>query len=1240
VPDWREEDGNDVIGYRARYYECGSGGRMFAAPRIEADVDYTVVHDGKAIQFSLTGLASEKEYIVQLAALTQFGQGSWSTESQRLSTWRCAPLPLAPQIILRTHTALVVGWSLNEVGRSPETLGHDEDILEFVVQTDIALSSPVQANLMNCTYISLEQATKLGQVLHEDSKFAQRSDVNEQHPLDEEIPVLAPSGGHTDEPSVFGDAMICDGILAPHLPTYAAVVRDLKPNHTYIVSIYAVSCAGMGCASRKSQEQATLALAPRIDDLQIDEVQHDRIQVSWNLPRLRLPFAQSTCEQLGLVESVAELEVVGFDVRCAASTTWTRLHWRDPEHMQIGRLQRDDNGRGYVVVSELDAGRPYIVELRACSASGAGEWCRLDKQPVCTAIDSPAPPPPELVKNTSHSLTFSFAGVEDHRIVAYQVRRYEGWMGRWGRASSPFQFNADLPGVRVTSERRWVVTIEDLQSETTHALQLRGITSTGHVTKWSSWSEAMSTLRESHGDCMEAPGITAPFPRLASPASGPSVSVSQVGKAVDMGFESANDLTEKLKAIIAFIMDYATSGVQLPSITVPSISERAASLLQENRCSNAAAVDMVSKFQDDGTWKSKLPDFLIHQAPVAGCSTLLLRELWQNLRHCAVIAHLYGHDTQSSETRALLFTCLLPQCGDGRLGTEAPDATWGTTYHTFTDGQILERVANDLAKASFVHATSMRNAGHTVGGLEATGLVLREYSVASPFSEFKFGEIDTQLAETLSMAGSAGLSAAAAEDTGPPNPTRVARALFKPPKAEEHPATILCLFALWLLPLFVSACRFAAKRLLPLLAQTIRMDLSLAGIVVLLIVAQIIGVAIIIWIQEIVDRMIRFPATFVFVVYAAAPGASIWLATRSMLKGLVVAPCFALLGLYSLGTGYLRWADDLLDDNTLERRAVPRIVWGRRRQAYAVRVHSILWAVLVSDFIIEEVLGQWCGFHSVRLLGPPQAPAGQETTTPAEYQPPAFALFIAAAAAHQHVLTLTKRQTVLVRMLGARCSQLPNLRLFLMGAPSVTGQHAEALSFLRNVSPSKWWCCLVLFLRRWGAVGGVLIPLSLYVLRDPQHLGAMPKETLVPLAMAIGAVLGHSASSSFAALWHACEGHLEAEYRVLHLFPHMSPQARDWACDALSQAVRQSTKDKATEPDGMIWAAVAMVRGTTSWAVSSIAGVLSRPGSTQGRGSPLLSSANTTTMPGGSAAHSASHGSSTAGGLRRRTASK
>jgi len=914
----------------------------------------------------------------------------------------------------------------------------------------------------------------------------------------------------------------------------------------------------------------------------VDEVQHDQVQISWELP--------------------------SHAVRCASYTAWTRPSWRDPAYAEVEAISQQSSSasdagteRMQMSVLELEPERQYVIEVRAHSSRGAGEWCRTGDQPICTAIVAPPPLAPELVYATPRALTFSFAGVEDPRVTSYEVRRYEGWAGSWGRASRPLKFDAQSLAVRVTSEKRWVVNMDQLRSETAYTLQLRGVTEA--VTQWSPRSEAMFTL-EGNGDqedLDEGVGVNDGSPvSLLKPAVAGAPALGSF-PVVDNP-ESVEEFSKKLEAVLFFTMDYATAGVRLPSVRIPSVAEQADELLRLHQASHAAAIATAAKIEDDASWRTKLPDFLIQQVPVVGCSTLLLRELWRNIRRCALIAHLYGHDTSTPEVQALILTCLMP------TGTPPSSSATGATVSASSSSSAaaaaaanpmgsvgVEDVVNSsrkvallvsraLAKETLVRATGLRSAGQVVGLLELAGRMLRGGGLSDgPAGQGDMppsgssGSGKNARAAVEDFAGSSSSSAAEAEMGEMASPARVALVVFRPQNVEERPVIVLGFLALWLLPMFVSLARFTAARLLPLLARRVQMELPLAGVVGLLIVMQVIGIAAAIWVQQNMTHFVSIPATLVFVLYAAIPGGSIYLATRSVLQGAEEAPFFALLGVYNLASGYLRWADDVNDDAALEQRPAPRISGGRRR---VTALRRGLWLLLLADFVVEEILGRVCGLHSARLLGPPPRAEAGSAATVVEYRTVSFLLGLLSAWSQARVLALLQRRTVLLRLLGARKAIFGGLTLLLMGAFAVVQQN-RTVGFLREVSPTPWWCCMVLWIRQFGAVVGAVLPLVFHILLQPRYLGQLSLDGLVPMSVAVGAVLGNVLCSSFHALWFEKREHLESDYRVLHLFPHMSSQARSKASVAMRLAFKRGAE--ATTHTAVEWAASRTVRTVSNW---------------------------------------------------------
>jgi len=352
------------------------------------------------------------------------------------------------------------------------------------------------------------------------------------------------------------------------------------------------------------------------------------------------------------------------------------------------------------------------------------------------------------------------------------------------------------------------------------------------------------------------------------------------------------------------------------------------------------------------------------------------------------------------------------------------------------------------------------------------------------------------------------------------------------------------------------------------------MELPLAGVVASLLAAQVLSVLIAAWVQQNLAHFVTIPATLVFLLHASIPGASTCLAVRGILQGAAEAPFFALLGFYNLASGYLRWADDLSDDAALEKREPPSIVHGRKRMK---RARQVLWVLLLVDFVVEELLGRVCQFHGVRLLGGTSA---DSAVTLAEYRTLSFAVGLFAAWAQAKLLELFQRRAVLLRLLGAQKTLFTGLTMLLIGALAVVQQ--GIITFLREVSPTPCWCCVILWLRKHGAILGVMLPLVFHGLLQPRYLGSWPVDSLVPIAVAVGAVLGSLCCRTFSALWLEKHDTLESDYRVLLLFPHMSSQARNRASAAMLLAFRKGAS--VTTTTAVEWATTRMARTALDYA--------------------------------------------------------
>eukprot|EP00930_Biecheleria_cincta_P054968 TRINITY_DN41341_c0_g1_i1.p1 TRINITY_DN41341_c0_g1~~TRINITY_DN41341_c0_g1_i1.p1 ORF type:complete len:1899 (+),score=291.02 TRINITY_DN41341_c0_g1_i1:103-5799(+) len=1173
TPDWAEDEESDVLGYSVRFFECGRYVPHSSWVQVD-EVDLVTGNTGSGyVQFQLVGLLPERQYVVQIAAFTPAGRGPWSEQSERLSTWCVAPQMQAPRALFRTHTSLVLGWDPKASGLDIElpacALAHDEEIVEFVVKATASTGSSrggVSHRVDICTVDSLANAWR------DASCDAGSSWAAEQ--TAKQVSTGLSSGTTAPMTRLAGNSsMVCEMPDGSCL-RFVAVITGLLPGSTYVMNVIAVAASGEGKVSASSTEVCTLPVAPVVENAQVDEVQSDQIQISWEHLHVEPGLSLKTCERLGILTSVEELELRGYSVRCALWTTWTRLAWRDPAYAEVETLPVNEAGRVHFAVLELEPEQQYMIEVRAHGLKGGGEWCRISENAICTAVVAEAPLPPELVYATPHALAFSFAGVEDDLITAYEVRRQEGWTGGWKRPSKPLRFDRKSLAVRVTSENRWVVTMDQLQIGTPYSLQLRGVTASDGVTKWSARSEAMCTLQATDGE--EVPELEVGVGVNDTTAGQAQPTNSQQHVPENPAAESVDDLSKKLEAVLSFLMEQATAGVRLPKVTIPSVAEKADELLREHSGSRDSAILAAAQIEDDASWRTKLPDFLIQQVPVVGCGTVLLRELWRNIRRCALIAQLYGHDTRSTETQALILTCLVPTssgspalpttaaAGQGQQGSiqSSGGMSSGSLEDVMTSRRVALLVSRALAKETFVRATGLKSAATVVGLLEQAGLFIASSSQAGV--KAALGRDASASKQSAANVPEAKSNVDLNDDLSLqelPSPVRMAILVFRPLKnQDETPLVVLSLLALWLLPVFIAAARFIASKLFPLLTQRVQMELPLAAIVGLLLAAQVFGVSAMVWFQQNLGTFVSVPATLIFVLYAVIPGISVSLATRSVLQGAREAPFFVILGLFNLTSGYLRWAGDVIDDAVLEERPLPQAALYRKQ---VEQIKRTLWIFLLVDFVLEELLGQVIGLHSFRILGPPQ----KSGVTLTEYRTLAFVIGLLAAWAQAKVLELLQRRTVLLRLLGARNTFLGGLTLLLTGAFAVV-QQPKTIVFLREVSPAPWWCCMVLWTRKFGALAGALVPMAFFVLLHPKALGSLAADVLVPTSLFMGALLGYLFCQTFNNLWLEKREHLESDYRVLHLFPNISVQARDKAAVAMRMALTRgaaATKNTATQ---------------------------------------------------------------------------
>eukprot|EP00929_Paragymnodinium_shiwhaense_P086092 TRINITY_DN46590_c0_g1_i1.p1 TRINITY_DN46590_c0_g1~~TRINITY_DN46590_c0_g1_i1.p1 ORF type:complete len:1903 (+),score=416.66 TRINITY_DN46590_c0_g1_i1:129-5837(+) len=1185
VADWQpEEEVSDVKQYRARYYECARFGPHGAW--VQAEVEFSERPDEDAVDFWLLGLQPDRQYVVQVAAVTDAGQGPWSKQSPPVSTWRVAPAVATPRVVLRTQSVCAVGWTLEpREDDARQAKLHEEGVLSFNVTMTIPGSSRADAVAV---LVDRSEAERLAGVWQSNRTAVSDAVAAAAAKWPASATLLLDPG----EPQA--------GAL------YVAAIHGLAANQSYVCSVSALTAAGEGKSSSPSAEVRTLPLAPLVEGLQIDEALRDELRLSCRhlVPPCDLP--DDVVRALDMERALDDLKVRGYSARCAEKASWTRLNWKEPLYVDVGSETRN---RIALALSGLETEQPYVIEARTHSHGGVGEWRRLETSDKAsfTAILSPPPPAPEMVYALPRSLTFSFAGSGDKRVVAYEVRAFElspaaaavaaaAAAGShefdaslWQSPPKPLEFDGQSPAVRITSELRWIVHIDNLRADTAYVLRLRGVTQAGTGTEWSAASEVMTTLSASEAggddrgaaptDAADTSPSVASGAVLANPPAHAIVKKAGADSAdaarVDAGggAKSVDEFSKKLDAVLSFTLDYATAGVRLPSIRVPSVAEQATELLQQHKGSVAAAVKAAAQLRDEeASWQSKLPDFLIQQVPVVGCSTLLLRELWRSIRRVALIAHLYGHNVRAADTQALILTCLVPTGCGGIFVSTAPTgqatAGQGTAAAAVdlediaaSSRRVVLLVARALAKETFEKApqelkvpvasaslTSLLEVTGRILGAAASNAVERSTealsvstALATPASKDDASLPGKQRSATSACAGELeNLATAAAADAMQTTPERVALVVFRPEHMAERPLVVLGFLALWLLPLLIAFAHGFGQFIVGLHS----------GLVVLL-ASQTVAALGWIWMRFHFDSIVEsIPATFVFVVYNSIVGIASAMAMWSLLQTLREDRFLLLLSLYNLSSCYLRWAEDLSDDAELEGTQQPAVARARNSVRLA---RMVLWVALLCTYVVDALLGCGLGIRSLRLLH--NAEPSDLDASNSRYLL-TYASELLAAWAQGRLLELLQRRTVLLRMLGARKAIFAGLSLLLMGAFAVV-QQAKTLTFLRRATPSTWWCTVVMWLRRFGAVAGFCVPVAFALLQWLHHKCGLPRDLVVAAALGLGASSGHLVSASFTVVQARQDDRRDADCGVLLLFPHMSAQARARAGEAMRLASRR-----------------------------------------------------------------------------------
>eukprot|EP00929_Paragymnodinium_shiwhaense_P006776 TRINITY_DN110735_c0_g1_i1.p1 TRINITY_DN110735_c0_g1~~TRINITY_DN110735_c0_g1_i1.p1 ORF type:complete len:681 (-),score=107.46 TRINITY_DN110735_c0_g1_i1:74-2116(-) len=636
--------------------------------------------------------------------------------------------------------------------------------------------------------------------------------------------------------------------------------------------------------------------------------------------------------------------------------------------------------------------------------------------------------------------------------------------------------------------------------------------------------------------------VTAMAPKRALPSGGEEEErPSKRARTYQDAEVLISDVSDKLQSALMSVIKTAIAAAPVESLQIPSVEEEARILLRTHDGKSADAIEAVSELTGGSAWGRVFQEFL-KQLPFCS-SAVQLEHLWRTIRRVALIARLNGHDLQSNDTLTLIFICLIPAGGSNMNGQHAQGGSSSALSPgglARNWGDVAVAAAGVLGKEAVKRFTVVPYAVKTVDLVVAAAKALKTYAPdpppdASVALRAEATSLQTALLAIQPPAGS--------QKDARPTPEKLATTIFRPPSWDEKPSTLLMHLVLWLLPPFMSIVRSLVRALVRLQGKTALVNFGILGVL-----AVVIGA--IVWVQRRLEQgdLLTLPATLVFVIHSSIPGLSAFLATQTILWGLVEAPFFCLLGFFNLIGAYLAWSA-ARDVRSAQREAGHRALVKQVRQG--------LGAVLILGFVMEEVLGRVLGLHSLSLFGPPQA---KSDATLLEFRTVAFSIGLVAAWSQEKLLTALKKKRVLLRVLGPRNVIYGAVSFIFHGVFAVVYK-SEAMQFLKERSPSPWWCCAILWLRRWSAPVGLSLALVSCTISLGLR-GVIAKDQFFTSMIVSGCVLYGFADrliGSFRELRRENQDELNSDGRMLLLFPQMSAQARAKAFAAMTSA-RQATK--------------------------------------------------------------------------------
>lgn len=200
-------------------------------------------------------------------------------------------------------------------------------------------------------------------------------------------------------------------------------------------------------------------------------------------------------------------------------------------------------------------------------------------------------------------------------------------------------------------------------------------------------------------------------------------------------------------------------------------------------------------------------------------------------------------------------------------------------------------------------------------------------------------------------------------------------------------------------------------------------------------------------------NLVWVPATVIFILHSSLPLISTTNATLDVVRVWIYGGWNfrGLLGMYNMLAHYARWHGEGGRSLVAEeiRNAAPIPIWMRLcfppstlvgAPRWTLVVGCFLWLLVLLTFVVDELLGQWCGIKSLVFMK-------HDDDLSNVYHTLSFLAGICSAWAQQEFMHLMRKREILLWLLGARMAVAGSVGLLMAGIVAVRFRFVKFLNF-------------------------------------------------------------------------------------------------------------------------------------------------------------------------------------------------